>query len=769
MPPLDATAGKDDWITVPAAASAASPVEGKDDWITVPAASSGGDHPAQAAAPSQQSQIGADVNAAGQGLVSGTGAVIAGIGRQPMKAAAEGTSNQLSVMDAIDQGKDVPQDQDTIGYQFLSADQRAQARADFTAAGAEASKREPNAFVRGGTAMQQAAPSMFPVDPANEGRQTDIARMVGGVVPAVVAGAAGTAVGGPVGGVLASAAVVGSQTYNDTYNAAIDKGMNPDQADDAASKSAATQMVAMSLPISKVIPLIPVPLREGFLKTIANVGANFTQRGGEMAAGNTLSTIASNYVASQTYDPGRPVFNGTTGDAGIDGFLTGLVVHAGGAAVGAARAGISDAMKPPAATIADIGAAPDIDSAIAAAGKVAQGDTGSAPFLPPDQVVPAPSFVPPGSQVPADMRQAAVDAATQKTMGTRPAEIPPTSDVDPLTGNAAPIEAPPVDPTAGGPSTVPSWGDLFAARPAPTTRPDPAEPVLTDGAGRDAAVTPASQSTALSLIPKTSAEAKAVASAYYQKADQVGGTLLPEFTNKFIDAAESIAPQTPEGRAIAGDTAITGLVDRIQALRDEPITLQGAQEIDERLGDLIDKEFGLKGLSKEGHNLLDLQTTFRNMILDAGPADTANGTEGFEAIKQGRAAWSQAMKMMDFERILNRANQTDNPVTSIRSGIRTLLTNPARPRGYSPEEIEALKEAANRGALGSVLHVFGSRLAPLAVGAAGLSTGVVPGLIGAGVAHGITSVMRSSATALQMSRANRAMSVLGAGVPPSPP
>jgi hypothetical protein len=88
----------------------------------------------------------------------------------------------------------------------------------------------------------------------------------------------------------------------------------------------------------------------------------------------------------------------------------------------------------------------------------------------------------------------------------------------------------------------------------------------------------------------------------------------------------------------AGDTAITGLVDRILAFRDEPISLQGAQEIDERLGDLIDKEFDMKGLSKEGHNLLDLQTTFRNMILDAGPADTTNGTVGFEAIKHGRAA-----------------------------------------------------------------------------------------------------------------------------------
>jgi hypothetical protein len=382
MPPLDAAAAeKDDWISAPSAASAA-PSAGKDDWITAsaqhwaaPAGGEFGDLSAQASAPATpQSQLGADVNAAGQGAVSGTGSLIAGIGRQPVAAAAQGVQRQLAVMDAIDAGKDVPQGHDTIGYQFFSPAQRAEARADFTAANDEISKREPNAAVRAGMAMQAAAPTLFPVDPTNEGRQTSVMRMVGGSVPALAAGAVGTAVGGPVGGVLASAAVAGSQAYDDTYNGEIAKGKTPAEADAAGDKSALTNMVAMSVPLSKVLPLIPVPLREGFLKTIANVGANFVQRGGEMAAGNTLGSIASKYVASQTYDPGRAVFD-TSGDDALDGFLTGLIVHGATSAVGAVvRPGPTRA----AASISDVLGAHDVDGAIAAARQASQAPSGAA-------------------------------------------------------------------------------------------------------------------------------------------------------------------------------------------------------------------------------------------------------------------------------------------------------------------------------------------------------------------------------------------------------
>lgn len=266
-------------------------------------------------------------------------------------------------------------------------------------------------------------------------------------------------------------------------------------------------------------------------------------------------------------------------------------------------------------------------------------------------------------------------------------------------------------------------------------------------------------------IPQTSDDAKKIASIYYTQADKAGGELTPEFANKFVDKAQNLAPQTPEGQAVVGNSAITDMAARLEALRDKPISLAGAQEIDEGIGNLIDKEWSPQGLSKDGKNLLDLQSTFRDSIRNAGPVDTVGGTEGFDALKNARGAYSQAMKMQDLERIQSRAAMTDNPATGVKSGIRTLLSNPTRSRGYSPEEISALQDAGNRGALGGILHVFGSRLIPLATGAAGTPGGVLGALGGAAAGYGASTLMRNAASALQAKRLSNALSTLGEGVP----
>ena len=64
-----------------------------------------------------------------------------------------------------------------------------------------------------------------------------------------------------------------------------------------------------------------------------------------------------------------------------------------------------------------------------------------------------------------------------------------------------------------------------------------------------------------------------------------------------------------------------------------------------------------------------------------------------------------SLKMNDLERIVARAEQTDNPATGIKSGIRVLMSNATQSRGYSPDELKALKQASERGILGSTFHV----------------------------------------------------------------
>ncbi len=296
-----------------------------------------------------QSQAVADLNALGQGLVGGTGSAVTGAGRIASAAGARGTSQQLATMDAIDAGKDVPQDQDPLGYQFLDQAQRAKARADLTATTADT---EPNPLVRAGQAIKDYANTAMPVSPENEGVQTGVARMVGGTAPAIAA----SAVGGP----LATMAVVGTQAYDNTYDDAINKGATHDEADAAASKSAVTQAALMVAPIGRLMQTVPMPFRDGLAKTLMNLG----QHGIEFGSANALSTVANNYVAQQSYDPSRPLTKGM-GQAGLEGAITGLVVPAAGGAIRTVRQSAGDA-------VAAIGSAPDIDSAIAAAGKAAE-------------------------------------------------------------------------------------------------------------------------------------------------------------------------------------------------------------------------------------------------------------------------------------------------------------------------------------------------------------------------------------------------------------
>jgi hypothetical protein len=333
-----------------------------------------------------QSQAKADINAAAQGPILGAGAAIAGAGDIFTAAGAQGTRRQLAAMDAIDQGRDVPQDQDPAGYQFLSADQRAKARADFSAADTELSKREPNALTRAGEAVEQWGRDTFPVAPENEGLQTGAARAVTGMVPLVLA----SIFGGPVGTTAAMASMF-PQGYHSTLKEAKDAGASPEDAEAAAAASAALTTATMMVPLSRVMQTIPVRLRPGLAKTLVDLG----EKGVEFASFNALSAIANNYVAKQSFAPDRPLLQGVP-QAAAEGFIAGPVLHGVGLGVTAAanrlpsRPNVQARVAPdPAILEADT-----LDTAIDAANKVASG-SGS----PPDVATEATPTTTPGTPV----------------------------------------------------------------------------------------------------------------------------------------------------------------------------------------------------------------------------------------------------------------------------------------------------------------------------------------------------------------------------------
>jgi hypothetical protein len=240
----------------------------------------------------------------------------------------------------------------------------------------------------------------------------------------------------------------------------------------------------------------------------------------------------------------------------------------------------------------------------------------------------------------------------------------------------------------------------------------------------------------------------------YKLAEQKGGILKPEFTNKFVDEVQKLKPQTDIGKIFGGDSAFTKAVDKISEIRGKPITLDAAQEFDELLGDAIEEFMEMGKLTKQGKKLLDVQTSFRNMIDDASDDLIIGGKEGFDALKKGRKLWSTSRKLADIERIIAKAETTDNPATSIRTGFANLLTNPSRLKGYSKEEVAAIKKASQTGIGTSLLKLFGSRLIPLITSASGA------GLGSTAAATASSAASRNAASLIQIGKAKNVADIV---------
>lgn len=279
---------------------------------------------------------------------------------------------------------------------------------------------------------------------------------------------------------------------------------------------------------------------------------------------------------------------------------------------------------------------------------------------------------------------------------------------------------------------------------------------------------------ALAWIPKiipekapavSSSDIRALASQKYRAAEQQGGILNPQITNSFIDKAQEVLPQTEAGRIVLGDTPTTKLVDNLEGLRDKPLTLSEAQEVDSALGDRMTSEVDPKTgkLNAEGNKLLQIQQSLREAVENAGEKDISGGKSGFDSWNQGRQLWSASLRMNDIQRILDRASMMDNPVTGIKTGFRTLASNPARLRGFTPQEVGLIKNAAKTGIVTDALRWGGSRLISSITGmAAGAASGAgeLGAVAGSAVGYGAGMPLRAAANALQRGRGNAVLNAI---------
>jgi len=290
--------------------------------------------------------------------------------------------------------------------------------------------------------------------------------------------------------------------------------------------------------------------------------------------------------------------------------------------------------------------------------------------------------------------------------------------------------------------------------------------------GRNAAIaetpkTSPAPEAAPNAVPKTSEDMGALANASYKAADEAGGTITPAGTNKVVAVAEKAMPQTKAGSLVFGNNEATKLAEKFKALKDKPLSLAEGQELDEGLSDAIDGLSPLGKPSKQAVKLMKIQNALRDIMHSPAAEDISGGQAGFDALQQGRVYWTQMMKMRDLERIEQNAALTDQAATSIRSGVRAILKNPAKRKFYSPDEIAMLKKAASAGVLGEVLRGVGSRLAQYAAGGAGFAVGgPISGMAAGAAAHFVSGAARNAAQVLQESKLRNAVGTVAKNTTP---
>lgn len=265
-----------------------------------------------------------------------------------------------------------------------------------------------------------------------------------------------------------------------------------------------------------------------------------------------------------------------------------------------------------------------------------------------------------------------------------------------------------------------------------------------------------------SVAVPSSDEIRTLANQKYQEAAKAGGVFSPRVSNKFLaDASKGFeAPSQLAAKAAKPSEALKYIED-FSVYADKPMTLADAQYLDEYLGDAIDSfvDTTTGKVSKQGQKLIDVQNKLRNTIMDAPEADIVGGRAGVKALSEGRNLWSKQAKLRDIEKIITRADLSQNPATALKTGFRTLYTNPSRMRGYTDAEKQLIKSAAETGRVQDLMQTFGSRLLPIVSAASG---GGVMGTLGATAGSALS---RAGASAAQMGRANKLVEAVALGQP----
>ena len=253
----------------------------------------------------------------------------------------------------------------------------------------------------------------------------------------------------------------------------------------------------------------------------------------------------------------------------------------------------------------------------------------------------------------------------------------------------------------------------------------------------------------------TASEVRQQAGEFYDEAADIGGAFKPEATDRILDKALSVG--APRMTSVGPTPRTSGELDTFKAFlsqfRGKPMTLGDVNAIDQELGDYINKYTSLGQLQQEGLPFMQMRDALREFARNPKADDVIGGTAGFDALKRASQEWSRSYRLGDVERIVNRAELMEQPSTGLRSGFRSILSNPSRTKGYSNEELRAMRQAAGLSTTTDLMRTAGSRLGSVV-------SGSLYGPAGFLANYALSAAARRGADAAQLAKADRLAQII---------
>ena len=229
------------------------------------------------------------------------------------------------------------------------------------------------------------------------------------------------------------------------------------------------------------------------------------------------------------------------------------------------------------------------------------------------------------------------------------------------------------------------------------------------------------------------ADIKAQATQLYQQIDDAGVLIKSEPYNQFVnevkvDIGSKVRP--------ARNPKIADAIKELDEVTGSAKTLQKMQDLRESISSLkmssepSDRMFAGKIVEKLDNFIETLDTA--KLI-----APAQGDLEAIKLVSQARNLWKQARKSELLDELYEKAGLQPNAkyddvvfATKLRDQFKNLATNKNKLRGFSQEEVKAIKDAAQGGRIENALRAFGKPLQGSVLQGQNIASLSIPAAIG---------------------------------------